>query len=131
LLHWAPRVLTLAFVSFLSLFALDVFESRLGFWRTLVALLIHLVPTFVLLSVLAVSWRREWIGGLAYLALAAAYVIQTRGRLPFATYVMIAGPLVVIGVLFLAGWQLRARLRPGEGGRAGSDGPPAVQPPRQ
>ena len=59
LLFWTPRVLTIAFILFLGLFALDVFGEGYGFWGTLVALLMHLIPNFVVLAVLIIAWRWE------------------------------------------------------------------------
>jgi len=37
-LYWTPRTLSIAFIAFLSLFALDVFGPGQGFWKTLLAL---------------------------------------------------------------------------------------------
>ena len=60
LLFWTPRVLCLLFAVFLSLFALDVFNEGYGFWKTILALLMHLIPTWIVLAILAISWRWEW-----------------------------------------------------------------------
>ena len=51
-LYWAPRVSCIAFALFLSLFAMDVFGEGLGFWRTLFALFLHLIPTLTRLHLL-------------------------------------------------------------------------------
>ena len=51
-LFWIPRILAMLYVVFLSMFALDVFSEEHGFWRILVALSIHLIPSFVLIAVL-------------------------------------------------------------------------------
>ena len=107
LLYWAPRALCIAFAVFVSLFALDVFDEGLGFWRTALALLMHLMPTFLILLVLAVCWHREWIGGVLFNALAALYVVWAWNK-PFAawsTLLLIAGPLVLTGALFLLNWR--------------------------
>lgn len=103
-LVWAPRILGLLFAGFLSLFALDAFSEHDGFVSIAVALLMHLVPTFVVLVVLAVAWRREWFGALGFAALGVLYVVWTRGSFPMATYLAISGPLFVIAGLFVAGW---------------------------
>jgi hypothetical protein len=66
LLFWTPRILSLLFALFISLFALDVFSEGHGFWKTLLALLMHLIPTAVILIVLAISWNREWVGGILF-----------------------------------------------------------------
>lgn len=55
LLFWTPRILCLLFAVFLSLFALDVFTEGYGFWKSILALLIHLIPTWIVLVILAVS----------------------------------------------------------------------------
>ncbi len=109
---WAPRVLTIAFAAFISIFAADVFEHGVGFWKTLGALLLHLIPTFLVLLVLVLSWRREWVGAIAFFALGLAYIVMMWGRFPLATYVVIAGPLFLAGILFLVSWLLRGQTSP-------------------
>lgn len=111
LLYWTPRVLCLVFAIFLSLFALDVFGEGYGFWETVVALFMHLVPTFIVLIVLAIAWRWEWVGAVLFCGLAVFYVVWTWGRFPFGTYLAISGPLLLVGVLFLLNWRRRDELR--------------------
>ena len=101
------------FAGFISLFALDVFGEGYGFWQTVLALLMHLIPTFILVAVLVVSWRREWIGGILFIVLGVLYLVWAWGK-PFGVwyvYLMMAGPLVLIGALFLLNWRYRAELR--------------------
>ena len=111
ILYWTPRVLCLLFAAFISMFALDVFGEGHGFWHTLLALLIHLIPTGILLLILALTWRWEWIGGLLFPALGALYIIGCWGRFSWPTYVIISGPLFLVGALFLLGWKNRGELR--------------------
>jgi hypothetical protein len=101
------------FALFISLFALDVFGEGYGFWETVVALLIHLIPTGIILVVLALSWRWEWIGGVLFIALGAWYLIALWGRFHWSAYLAISGPLFLIGVLFLINWRYRVDLQPG------------------
>ena len=115
LLYWTPRVLCIVFAAFVSFFAADVFSETHGFWPTALALLLHLVPTLVIVAVLVVSWRREWVGGVLFIALGALYVAWAWNR-PFArwyVFLLIAGPPVLTGALFLLNWRHRAELRPG------------------
>lgn len=111
LLYWAPRTLCIVFAAFISLLALDVFGEAKGFGETSIALLIHLIPTFVIIGVLVVSWRREWIGGILFIVLGLLYVVWAWGKFPLSTYLIIAGPLVVTGILFLLNWRYRSDLR--------------------
>jgi len=70
------RLLSILFITFIGMFALDVFGANLGFWNTLLALTIHLVPSLVLIGALAVAWRWEWIGAVIYTAAGMLYVVM-------------------------------------------------------
>jgi hypothetical protein len=117
ILYWAPRLLTIAFILFVSLFALDVFQENLGFRQTLVALSRHLIPSMVLSVILAISWKWEWIGAVAYTAAGLLYVhmvMSTPRPLPTGVQVnrilVIAGPAFVVAGLFLMNWLKRSQL---------------------
>jgi hypothetical protein len=112
LLYWIPRALCIVFALFVSLFALDVFGEGRGFWGTLGALAVHLIPTYIIIVVLAVTWRWEWVGGVLFIALAGLYIDRFWGRFPFGTYAVICGPLLMMGALFLLNWMYRRTLRP-------------------
>jgi hypothetical protein len=106
-LFWAPRLLSMAFAVFISLFALDVFSEESGAKNILVALAIHLIPTAVAVLFTALSWRRPWIGALTFTA-AGIYYLSTNMRHP-SWIVTISGPLFVIGALFFADWIMIKR----------------------
>ena len=115
LLFWAPRILTIAFIAFLSIFALDVFDEHLSFWPTALALLMHSLPSIVLIAALILAWRREWIGAVLYAAAGLLYVIWaatvSRPVSPRLTWMLaIAGPAFVIAILFLLNWRKREEL---------------------
>lgn len=110
-LYWTPRILTLAFAAFLSVFALDVFDEARGAAQTAVALLMHLTPTFLILLFLALAWRREWIAAVAFAALGVLYIAWAWGRFPTSVYFAISGPLFVMAGLFLASWLDQSRHR--------------------
>ena len=108
---WAPRVLTFALALFLSVFALDVFGGDASLGQKLAALVIHLVPTWIVLLVLAVSWRHEWVGGVLFPALCIAYFVLTKGQMHWTAYLMLCGPLLLIGLLFWWSWAGHAKRR--------------------
>ena len=110
-MFWTPRILGILFAIFISLFALDVFSEGYGFWETIWALLMHLVPTAMVLVVLAISWRWEWVGGILFMALGLFYIVMAWGRFPWLTYLLISGPLFLVGILFLLNWRHKAELR--------------------
>ncbi len=103
-LIWMARLLTLVFAVFISIFALDVFEEKLGFLQTVLALLLHLVPTFFILLVLWLSWNRGWIGSIVFSILGILYIWWAWGRFELITYLLISGPLFLVSILFLLGW---------------------------
>lgn len=111
ILFWAPRALTILFAFFISMFALDVFDGRLIWWMAVVALLLHLIPTLAILLILALAWRREWVGALAYTALGVLYLATAWGRLHWSAYAAVSGPLFLIGVMFFIGWLYRIKPR--------------------
>jgi hypothetical protein len=110
-LYWTPRILSILFALFVSLFALDVFGAGYSFWETLLALLIHLIPIYVILIVLAISWRWEWIGGALFISLAALYLVISWGQFPWSTYLVMSGPPFLVGILFIINWFYRKDLR--------------------
>jgi hypothetical protein len=104
-LFWAPRILTILFALFLSVFALDVFTDTKGVLQTLTALTMHLMPTLLVVVLLVLAWRWELIGVIAFAALAFGYIWMSWGRFPLSTYVVISGPLLLISVLFFLSWR--------------------------
>ena len=110
-LFWTPRILGVLMAAFVSLFAFDVFDQGYGFWKTILALLINLVPTYVVVIALVIAWKWEWVGAILFNFLAVFYVVWARGRVSSAAYLVISGPLVLMGALFLFNWICRTQLR--------------------
>jgi hypothetical protein len=108
LLLWAPRIAGVLVASFLALFALDAFNEG-SFASALPAFAIHLIPSLLVLAVVAVAWKFEWIGAIAFITLAIVYAMMVRGRLDWI--VAISGPLALVGVLFLVSWRRHSDLR--------------------
>lgn len=112
LLYWSPRVLCIFFALLLGVFTLDVFSMQLSPWELVGALVLHLLPALIVLAILALVWRHEWIGAFLFPLLAIAYLALTWGRLHWIAYALISGPLLLVGVLFLVNWWCRVELRP-------------------
>jgi hypothetical protein len=106
LLLWLPRVLGLALAVFLGLFALDAFAPGTPAGRATFDFVIHLAPAALVLALVILSWHREWIGGLGFVALAVAYAVMVRFRLDWLLGISV--PLFVVGTLFLWSWRHRA-----------------------
>jgi len=111
ILFWTPRLLCILYAGFIILFALDVFNEGYGVWDTAIALLIHLIPTALILLILAVSWRWEWVGTVLFGGMGLFYLFTTLDHPDWILW--ISGPLFLIAVLFLLNWLHRRDLRAG------------------
>ena len=112
-LFWAPRVLTILFILYISMFSLDIFDGHYGFWGTIVGLLMHNIPSFVMIVLLIIAWRYEWVGAVGYIGLALLYMIFTSSRvdllMALSWSLMIAGPAILIAVLWGLNWHWKKR----------------------
>lgn len=96
-LVWAPRILGIAVALFIGVFALDALGEGLQ------AILLHLVPTIVLLLTVLLAWHRPWVGALVFSALAVVYAATVPARPDWI--LVISGPLLAVGLLFLWSWR--------------------------
>jgi hypothetical protein len=107
-LYWTPRILTTIFILFISLFALDVF-SEYAFPEVLVALFMHLIPSYILAGLLWLAWKKELYGGIGFIFLSIVFTIFFKTYQDLITFLLISFPALVIGVLFLVGWYLEKK----------------------
>lgn len=118
IIYWAPRILAILFIAFLSLFSLDVFDMGLGLWKTVLGLLMHNIPSFVILACLLLAWKHEGPGGIAFIAAGTAYIggllatILSSSPRPWQMLtwsLYIAAPAFLIGALFIIGWYRKKK----------------------
>lgn len=110
ILHWAPRILCILAIAFISLFALDSFNPKLTFWQQIADFLMHMIPSFILIVLLIVAWKWELVGGIifAIVGLGFSLFIYTHNytmtqsvTLALKTVLLISFPIIVVGVLFI------------------------------
>jgi hypothetical protein len=75
----------------------------------MLALVMHLIPTMLVLTTLVIAWRWEVVGGILLIASGAWYLVTTWNHIDW--YLVISGPLFLTGGLFLTDWAYRARVR--------------------
>lgn len=116
--YWTPRISSIIFISFLALMSLDVFDMNLGFWGTILGLFMHNIPVLILLVVLLISWKYEWVGGVAFILAGILYIarllITALMNSSFEWYmlswaVQFAGIAFFIGYLFFVNWFKKRR----------------------
>lgn len=119
-IYWIPRVLSILFILFLTVFSLDVFETGLSAGQIALGLFIHNIPVFILLAVLIISWKREIVGGIVFILAGLLYsglsIFRYLFSGPTEWYMLawsatIAGPAFLIGILFIVGWVKKRRLK--------------------
>jgi hypothetical protein len=112
ILYWAPRIISILFILFLTMFSFDVFGTGAGFWMTLAAFLIHNIPSFVLTALLIVAWRYEIVGGFTFVIAGLLYIAfaikaafdDLPWYLALSWSMIIALPAMIIGGLWFANW---------------------------
>lgn len=109
--YWVARLLAIAGILFISMFALDVFGLDKPWTEIALALFMHLLPSFVLIAILVIAWRIEWLGGILFVLVGLSPFVVLAN--PKWVNMMLGGPFVLAGILFLASH----RMRPKEGER--------------
>ncbi|QBA63200.1 DUF7670 domain-containing protein [Muriicola soli] len=111
ILHWSPRILGILGILFISMFALDAFEPSLTIWQQMGGFLIHLIPSFILLLVLLIAWKREIPGGIIFLVLGLVlspivFTLNYNNNhsvwMSLGIIAVITLPFIITGVLFIA-----------------------------
>lgn len=120
ILYWTPRILGILAILFLSMFALDAFNPALTIWQQIGGFLIHMIPSFVLLGILAVAWKWELIGGLIFtligLAFSPVVYLLNYNRLhsvkeSLFVLLIITVPFILTGLLFILSYRHKERVR--------------------
>ncbi len=117
-IHWIPRILCILSILFVSMFALDSFEPGRTIWQQLGAFAIHLIPSFILLALLIVAWKWEYVGGIIFVLIGLGfspfifshnYAMNHSVWMSLSIILMITFPFVIVGVLFIVSHFLKNR----------------------
>ena len=119
IIYWLPRIICIAAILFISMFAADAFESKLTIWQQLGHFFMHLIPSFILLGILLVAWKWEIIGGIIFMLIglgftpfiyAHNYQMNHSVWISLGIIALITFPFIVVGALFLvSNWQRKRR----------------------
>lgn len=117
-LHWTPRILCILAILFISLFALDSFSSDLTILQQIGDFLMHLIPSFVLLILLIIAWKWEFIGGIIFTLIGLVFsplifmhnynMIQSVWH-GLETVLIITMPFVIVGILFIVSYNKKKK----------------------
>ena len=101
LLFWSPRILGILAILFMMLFSLDCFEDGISLKEQLICFLMHNIPSWVIIGILAVAWKWEKIGGVLFLAAALAGMIFFNAFSGNWGAILVMSPFAITGALFI------------------------------
>ena len=119
-MHWLPRIICILAILFVSLFAADAFEHGETAWQKLGAFFMHLIPSFILITILVVAWKWEFVGGIIFILIGLIfspivfnmnYRMNQSVLLTIGIISSITIPFIVIGALFIISHQLKKKYR--------------------
>jgi len=88
---YVPRVLAIAYIVFISLFALD--STGLGF-------LIHMIPSFLFIGATVYAWKKPRNGGILFVILGLITIFMFDTIENIFSFLLVTLPLLVIGLMF-------------------------------
>jgi hypothetical protein len=117
--HWAPRILCIIAILFISAFAADAFAPGVPPLQQIEGFLIHLIPSFVLIVLLRIAWKRELAGGIIFtfigVAMSPLIFLHNRNVNHFTisqsinSLLLITFPFIIAGILFLESHHIRKK----------------------
>ena len=116
------RILALAAIGFVSLFALDAFGPGKTILEQIKDFLIHLIPSFVLLVVFFIAYKKELIGGIIFILIGLAnapwiyknnYAMNESVGMSLMIITVLLAPFVIAGILFLVSYfKTKKKIKP-------------------
>jgi hypothetical protein len=116
--HWIPRIICILAILFISLFAADSFAPELTLKEQLVGFLIHLIPSFILLLLLVVTWKWEFVGGIIFTIIGTVmspfvfmmnYNMNHSIGMSLGIVALITVPFILTGILFIISHYLKKK----------------------
>ena len=117
-IHWVPRILCILAILFIGMFSLDAFDPKLTLGEQLLGFLMHNIPTLILIAILIVSWKWEFIGGIIFILIGLGftpfifmhnYHMNHSVGMTIGIVMMITFPFVVVGGLFVLSHFLKKK----------------------
>lgn len=109
-LHWLPRIICIMGILFISMFSIDALNSELTIWQQILSLSMNLIPSFVLILLLLLSWKRELIGGIIFMIIGLGFSpiifihnfkMNQSIWMSLGVISVITIPFAIVGVLFI------------------------------
>nr|WP_297786076.1 hypothetical protein [uncultured Allomuricauda sp.] len=118
LIHWLPRILGILSILFISIFALDAFDPQKTIWEQIIGFLIHLIPSFILIILLILAWKKEFIGGIIFILIGLGfspfifihnYNMNHSVWMSLLIILTITIPFIIVGILFITSHKMKKK----------------------
>ena len=99
----AARIISILFICFISLFALDIFDMQLGLVGTILGVFMHLIPSIIMGVLVYFSWKNPKIGFYGFGILALVFTLYFRTYTFWGSFLTISLPTIILaGLYYLA-----------------------------
>jgi hypothetical protein len=85
----------------LLIFAGDVFNKDQSTTQTILDLLLHFIPTAIVLFLVVIAHQRPLVGSIIFAINGLVYIITGWANLHWTAHVLIAGPLLVLSMVYI------------------------------
>lgn len=106
---WIPRVLIIAFIAFFSLFSLDAFTGDALILEKLAGFLIHMLPSFVMILFLVLTWNRPVAAGVMFIILGVVFTFFFNTYKQVSSFFTISLIPILTGLMFLVPSMIRRK----------------------
>jgi hypothetical protein len=89
----------------LLVFAADVFSKAQSVSQTFIDLVLHCIPTVIVLLLVVIAHQRPLMGSIIFAVNGIVYIITGWANLHWTAHVLIAGPLLVLSALYITAWK--------------------------
>ncbi len=89
----------------LLVFAADVFSKDQNISQTLIDLVLHFIPTVIVLLLVVIAHQRPFIGSIIFAVNGIVYIITGWDNLHWTAHLLIAGPLMLISILYIISYK--------------------------
>lgn len=97
---WMPRLLAILLALFFGIFALDVFDIPAPAWKKIAGLIIHLIPSILILIITVYTWKKPLWASVGFTAFFVFTTLYFRTYNHALNFTVISLPQLLIAVLF-------------------------------
>jgi hypothetical protein len=98
---WIPRIVIFFYIVFLFLFSFDTFSTDEPLIDQIGAFFIHSIPSWLLIAVLALTWKKPFLTGAILLILGVLTIPFFETYLHLSGFMVVTLPPILIGGAFI------------------------------